>query len=247
MKPTSHPPIEGPFGLPMTDQQARHLDALLKSLPADSAFAYRRLATPTGLARFQAEERTDISWITVEAPDLAGDLVLTSGMDDSHFALNPIVTLNHRYDQPPVGRSLWRRGATSASRTGVRAKTYYPPRPAGWTASDWPPDVALDLVRAGLLLGKSIGFVPLEVRPPNREELRANPRLTRVRSIIEKWLLLEYSCCFLPMQPQAVVEETSVGQHMVLSQLQQLLGSARVRKNIEKLARLSLQSRGNFW
>jgi len=30
-------------------------------------------------------------------------------MDDSQFALNPIVTLNHDYSMPPVGRSLWRK------------------------------------------------------------------------------------------------------------------------------------------
>src|SRR5882724_3147883 len=116
------PHTQGPFGIPMTDEQAFKLQTILKSLPRDDAFAFRRLAAPNGLSQFQVEERTDVSWITVEAPDLAGDLVLAGGMDDSHFALNPIVTLNHRYDQPPVGRSLWRRGLTSATRTGVQAK-----------------------------------------------------------------------------------------------------------------------------
>jgi hypothetical protein len=30
-------------------------------------------------------------------------------MNDSQFALNPIVTLNHNYGAPPIGRSLWRK------------------------------------------------------------------------------------------------------------------------------------------
>jgi hypothetical protein len=198
---------EGPFGLPMKDRQAKSLEAKLRDVPKDDAFAFRRCSFERGLAEVSPTGRCDVSWITEETPDRAGDIVLARGMDDAHFQLNPIVTLNHAYDQPPVGRSLWRRKVKEGTLVGVKAKTHYPTKPATWTDGVWPPDYAFELIQAGLLRGKSIGFFPLKLRTPTSEEIGANPALKNVRYIIEEWLLAEYACCFLPMQPNAVVEE----------------------------------------
>ena len=57
--------------------------------------------------------------------------------------------------------------------------------------------------------GKSIGFIPLKLRAPTPEEISQNAALAEVRYIIEEWLLAEYACCYLPMQPNAVVETVS--------------------------------------
>jgi hypothetical protein len=197
---------EGPFGVPMKDQQAKLLEQRLKELPKGDEFAFRRASLSRGLAEWQPEGRADVSWITEESPDRAGDIVLSRGMDDSHFALNPLVTLNHNYSEPPVGRSLWRKRVKEGVLVGVKAKTHYPPRPDSWSAGPWPPDVAFDLLQSGLLLGKSIGFVPLKLREPTADE-RRQPGWEKSRFVIEQWLLVEYACCFLPMQPNAVVEE----------------------------------------
>jgi hypothetical protein len=205
----SHFDTEGPFGLPMKDAQAKALAERLRGLPNDDVYALRRCSFERGVSELQPGERADVSWITEESPDRLGDIVLAAGMDDSHFQLNPIVTLNHAYDQPPVGRSLWRRKARDGALRGVKAKTHYPPRPAGWTLSDWPPDLAFELVKAGLLRGKSIGFIPLKLRTPTPEEIQQNAAMENVRYIIEEWLLAEYACCYLPMQPNAVVETVS--------------------------------------
>src|SRR5262249_27699507 len=118
-------------------------------------------------------------------------------------------TLNHAYDQPPVGKSLWRRKVREGSLRGVKAKTYYPPRPENWPGADWLPDFAYEMVKAGLLRGKSIGFFPLKVRAPTTDEIAKDAQLANVRFIIEEWLLAEYACCYLPMQPNAVVEQVS--------------------------------------
>lgn len=198
---------EGPFGIPMKDKQAKALESRLRDLPKEDAYSFRRCSFERGIAELSPEGRCDVSWITEESPDRAGDIVVARGMDDSHFQLNPIVTLNHVYDQPPVGRSLWRRRVREGSLVGVKAKTQYPAKPASWSAGDWPPDVAFDLVKAGLLCGKSIGFFPLKIHRPTQEEIAADPALKDVRYIIEEWLLAEYACCFLPTQPNAVVEE----------------------------------------
>ncbi|MCI0680677.1 MAG: hypothetical protein L0Y71_01120 [Gemmataceae bacterium] len=198
---------EGPFGLPMKDKQARALESRLRDLPKEDAYSFRRCSFERGIAELSPEGRCDVSWITEESPDRAGDIVVARGMDDSHFQLNPIVTLNHVYDQPPVGRSLWRRKVREGTLVGVKAKTQYPARPASWSAGDWPPDVAFELVKAGLLRGKSIGFFPLKLRTPTAEEIAADGAMKGVRYIIAEWLLAEYACCFLPTQPNAVVEE----------------------------------------
>ena len=205
----SHFDTEGPFGLPMKDAQAKALEERLRALPKEDLYTLRRCSFERGVSELQPGERADVSWITEESPDRLGDVVVAAGMDDSHFQLNPIVTLNHAYDQPPVGRSLWRRKARDGAMRGVKAKTHYPPRPTGWTLSDWPPDVAFELVKAGLLRGKSIGFIPLKLRTPTTAELQQNAALANVRYIIEEWLLAEYACCYLPMQPNAVVETVS--------------------------------------
>jgi hypothetical protein len=200
---------EGPFGLPMKDKQAKSLETRLRDLPKDDAYAFRRCSFERGIAELSPEGRSDVSWITEETPDRAGDIVVARGMDDAHFQLNPIVTLNHAYDQPPVGRSLWRRRVKEGTLVGVKAKTLYPARPAGWPAEDWPPDIAFGLVQSGLLRGKSIGFFPLKLRTPAAAEIDRQPALKNVRYIIEEWLLAEYACCYLPMQPHAVVEQIS--------------------------------------
>jgi hypothetical protein len=205
----SHFDTEGPFGLPMKDAQAKALEAIVRALPNDDAYCLRRCSFERGVSELQPGERADVSWITEESPDRLGDVVLAGGMDDSHYQLNPIVTLNHAYDQPPVGKSLWRRKARDGPLRGVKAKTHYPPRPDSWTLSDWPPDIAFALVKAGLLRGKSIGFIPLKLRTPTPDEIQQNTALANVRYIIEQWLLAEYACCYLPMQPNAVVETVS--------------------------------------
>ena len=166
---------EGPLGFPLTDKQAFAIEALLKSLPREPAYAYRKTLIqkqPTEIS-----DRSDVSWISTEDPDRADDVVIAKGMNDSQFRLNPIVTLNHSYAQPPVGKSIWRKYVKDGGLRGIKAKTQYPPRPADWNKSeDWPADTAFALVQSGLLLGKSIGFLPTKIHLPTEKE----PRATRV-------------------------------------------------------------------
>lgn len=193
----------GPLGFAQPDFAAFALAALLKTLPRDAADGYRKSAV---LAEATvAEDRTDISWVSVEEPDRVGDIVLASGLDDSHFRLNPVVTLNHDYAAAPVGLALWWRPVTQGERRGVVARTHYPPPPPNH-AGRWRPDECLAHVRAGLLRGKSVGFLPLRARPPTPEEAKAG-----ARRVIERWLLLEYAVCALPVQPLALVAQASVG------------------------------------
>src|SRR5207302_6791943 len=100
--------------------------------PREPAYTYRRLALDKATTELMPGERSDVSWITTEDVDHDREVVLARGLNDAQFALNPIVTLNHAYNLPPVGRSLWRKRVKDGERHGVKAKTVYPPRPASW-------------------------------------------------------------------------------------------------------------------
>lgn len=220
---------EGPLGFPMTDRAARTLDALLKSLPRAPEYGYRHAVITKAPTEVNPGERSDVSWISTETPDRARDVVVARGMNDSQFQANPIVTLGHAYGLPPVGRSLWRKrvrdGAPPAGMVGIKAKTVYPPKPEAWPdAQAWPSDQVFALVQAGLLQGKSIGFLPLKVHVPDDQEVRANAWGDRVGLVIDEWLLLEYACVSLPANQEALVESVSKGSLDLAPEILQALG-----------------------
>jgi hypothetical protein len=200
----------GPFGLPMKDSQAKALDSLVAALP--EPYTPRFVTLAKAPAELLPGERADVSWITTQDPDRDREVVIARGMDDSHFKLNPIVTLQHCYALPPVGRCQWRKRATDGDTVGIKAKTLYPKRPDSWPQDgDWPPDITFTLIQQGLLQGKSIGFLPLRCHAPTEEEIAKEPAWAGVRRVIDQWLLLEYACVYLPCQQNAVVEAVSKG------------------------------------
>jgi hypothetical protein len=217
-------PATGPLGFPMTDQQAYALEAVLKALPRDKAYAYRKAVIDRGPTEVSPGERSDVSWISTENPDRIGDVVCARGMNDSQFRQNPIVTLNHAYWSPPVGKSLWRKVAKDGDLKGIKAKTQYPARPASWAeGKDWPADIAFALVQADLLRGKSIGFLPTKVHAPSDEELKQEG-WGKVNLVIDEWILLEYACVFLPAQQNAVLESVSKAMPALPDDFRRALG-----------------------
>ncbi len=199
----------GPLGFPVTDDQAKAIEAILKTNSKDSAFAYKKLVVAKAQSEVLPGERSDVSWISTEEPDRTREVVIAAGLNDEQFKLNPIVTMNHCYHVPPVGKSLWRKKAKDGGVRGIKAKTQYPAKPANWPAdSDWAPDIAFALVQADMLRGKSIGFLPIKGYSPDAKTCEKNG-WTKVDWVVEEWMLLEYACTFLPTQQQAVVEAVS--------------------------------------
>jgi hypothetical protein len=193
-------PATGPLGFPMLDKQAFALESILKALPKDATYAYRKSVLAQKPAEVLPGERSDVSWISTEDPDRANEVVLAKGLNDGQYQLNPIVTLQHQYHLPPVARSLWRKVVKDGDRKGVKAKSQYPAKPDGWDGA-WPADVAFALVQADLLRGKSIGFLPVKVHTPSAEERRQKD-WDHVGLVIDEWILLEYACTFLKVKPK---------------------------------------------
>jgi hypothetical protein len=218
-----HFDCEGPLGLPMKDAQAKLLDSLLGALPTEDR-TLSRIVTPKAPTEVMDGERADVSWISTEDVDREGEIVIARGMNDSHFKLNPIVTLQHDCCCPPVGKSLWRKRAKDGPLAGIKAKTQYPKRPDGWNDDEWRPDTVLQLIQAGMLQGKSVGFVHLKSHAPSSHEIAANPEMAQVSRIIDEWLLIEYACTFLPMNQSAPVE--AVSKIAVKPEILQALGIA---------------------
>ena len=85
---------------------------------------------------------------------------------------------------------------------------------ADWPdAAPWLTDKVFSLVQAGLLQGKSIGFLPTKVHMPDDKEVEKH-NWKGVACVIDEWILLEYACVFLPAQQNAVVESVSKGMHL---------------------------------
>ena len=218
-------PAEGPLGFPMPDAAAKALDALLTSLPRTPEHEYRHLITTKAPTEVNPGERSDVSWISTESPDRTREVVIARGMDDSQFQANPLVTLGHAYYLPPVGKSLWRRRVRDGERVGIKAKTVYPARPESWPTQDaWPPDQVFALIQAGLLQGKSVGFLPIKVHVPDAKEVQKNNWGDRVGLVIDEWLLLEYACVFLPANQDALVESVAKGGLALTDDVRQALG-----------------------
>jgi hypothetical protein len=216
---------EGPLGFPMPDKSARAVDALLKTLPKTKDYEYRKALVGRPPTELNPGERSDVSWISTESVDRMGEVVVAKGMNDAQFQQNPLVTLGHAYWMPPVGKSLWRKRVKDGDLAGIKAKTQYPSRPEAWpTGDEWPPDKVLALVQAGLLQGKSIGFLPTRVHVPNTKEAGDRGWGDRVGLVIDEWLLLEYACVFLPANQDSLVEAVSKGAFDLPAALLRALG-----------------------
>jgi hypothetical protein len=187
--------VEGPFGIRMKDDQARNLEGLLKRLPKECRSLRRKAAVPES-TELQAGERADISLVSVEKVDREGEVVKAKGVDLAHFQANPVVCFAHRYDDLPVGKCQWIKQVPG----GIKAKTIYS-EATEMSRAVW------QMTREGVLSGKSIGFIPTMMRPPNPDE----PHWKHAAAVVESSVLLEYSVAPVPICAEALVEAVSKG------------------------------------
>lgn len=198
--------VESSLGVHVPEAVAFHIDEVLKTLPKDKRYEYRRKGAVASAVEVVADEpRTEISKITTSVMDRDFEIVLPEGIDLTQYRLNPIVLLGHDQDKP-IGKAAW----IKPEGESITAKTVYTKRPKDY-ATDWLPDYAWAMVQADVLRGKSIGFLPLEILDPTPEQLAVNPAL---QSVITRSLLLEYSVVAVPSNPLALVDAIGKGLGM---------------------------------
>lgn len=183
-------------GYRIPESIARLIDEQAKVLPKD--FTYRRMAAAPLEFDLPDGERTDVSFITTDAVDRDNEVVLPQGIDWRGF--NGVVPPFHKYDQLPVGVCWWIRPRMAGNNNGLIAKTHYPTKPADWgDGTPWLPSAVLHLMQQPIPVctGKSIGFLPLEIRNPTAEEKGKRPEW-KDKPIISKSLGLEYSVVTVP-------------------------------------------------
>ncbi|HEX4794950.1 MAG TPA: hypothetical protein VH370_14210 [Humisphaera sp.] len=191
-------------GFRLPENLARKIDELARDLPRD--FTYRRISRKADSFTLDAGERTDVSVITTDALDRDGEVVLPAGGDWNSY--NRVVTFAHRYDQLPVGSNWWIRARGNA----LVAKTHYPDRPKDWGDAPWLPSAILHLMQQPVptCTGKSIGFLPLNVRAPSSQEIEQRPQI-RGAKVIDRWVGIEYAVVPVPCNPEAEMQAVAKG------------------------------------
>jgi hypothetical protein len=196
--------VEGPLGFPMTEQAARDVEALLRTLPKDHT--YRKVTSVPESVELIAGERADVSLVSVESLDRQSEVVIAKGVNLDIFKANPIVTFAHKYDELPVGRAKW----IKLVQRGLLAKTQYAKKPEGWQGP-WLPDAVFSMTQEGILKGKSIGFLPTRIRSATKEEISLNPTWKNANAVIESCVLLEYAVAPVPCNQDALTIAVSKG------------------------------------
>jgi phage head maturation protease len=196
--------VQGPLGFQQTEETARHLEALLKKLPKDKAYQYRKKNTSSDV-QFEPGERASIDIITTDSVDHEKEVVLPDGLNLGSYRKNPIVLYSHDAEKP-IGKSLWIKGTLN----GLKAKTLYATRPDNFEG-DFLPDLVFALVQQSILKGRSIGFIPLVIDSPTPEQIKARPDWEGANVIISKSELFEYSIVSIPCNEDALQQVVSKG------------------------------------
>ena len=152
------------------------------------------------------EKREIVSTITTMSPDRGKRVVLPQGIDLTDYRRNPVVQWSHMYFMPPVGRNVW----IKTSGETLLAKTRFAERPRRHEG-EWLPDTLLDLYAQDMLKGFSIGVLVRDSSPPTKDELKVHKNWKDVWQIIRKSSMIEYSCCSIPMNQDALKQLYAAG------------------------------------
>ena len=113
-----------------------------------------------------------------------------AGWDIRGYLENPVVEWAHRYDIPAIGKI----GGLAADDKGLHGVVYFNDKDYdafGWGIGQ--------RVKAGVIRAGSVGFRPLEIEVPGKEDGKDGTRL-----IFRKQELLEFSICNVPANPFAL-------------------------------------------
>jgi HK97 family phage prohead protease len=125
--------------------------------------------------------------------DRFGERIDPQGWDFKRFVNNPVVQWAHRYDIPAIGKIE----GLAIDDEGLHGLVFFNSKeydPFGWGIGQ--------RVKAGVIRVGSVGFRPVEIEIPSKEDSRDGTSL-----IFRKQELLEFSICNVPANPYALANE----------------------------------------
>jgi HK97 family phage prohead protease len=115
-----------------------------------------------------------------------------AGWDFKRYRDNPVIEWAHRYDIPAIGRAEH----IYTDEKGLHGSIVFNSKdydPFGWAIGE--------RVKAGVIRAGSVGFRPVEIEIPSKENDKDGTML-----IFRKQELLEFSICNVPANPWALVK-----------------------------------------
>jgi HK97 family phage prohead protease len=181
----------------------------INTIPEDNRIV-KRFFTRVDITIDDAEERTAMGYISTIDIDIDDEIVLTDGMDLTRFEKNPVVLFNHDFNCP-IAKSV----VMQKKDDGLISKTVFGTSSLG--EDIW------RLVKDGILRTHSIGFIPMKyIRPDDPEFDKVikklqekhpgrftDDKIAKLRGIIAKSLLYEYSVVSVPANEDALMMEVS--------------------------------------
>lgn len=157
---------------------------------------HRSLARP---ATLKGTSPRFVATITTDAVDAVGDVLIPQGMDATEFEKRRTVFWNHQYDRP-IAKTV---GKLKRTEHGVEAEIEFAARHPD-AKGEWFPDSVRSLVEQGVVVGVSVGFDVIEMRPATvADHKRYGPACKTIHS---KWRLFEFSIAPLQCNLDAVVQ-----------------------------------------
>jgi len=124
--------------------------------------------------------------------DRFGERIDPQGWDFTQYLKNPVVEWAHRYDIPAIGKI---EGLTVDDK-GLHGVVFFNDKSFdafGWSIGQ--------RVKAGVIRAGSVGFRPIEIEIPSKEESKDGTSL-----IFRKQELIEFSICNVPANPFALAK-----------------------------------------
>ena len=136
-------------------------------------------------------ERTITAVISTSAVDRDREVLMPDGAEFESYLKNPVVLWAHQHFDLPIGRTLW----IKADKKKITAKAQFAKTPLA--------EQIYQMYKDGYLSAFSVGFNPLSWREPTEQE-RKRAGWKDVRTVYDKWELLEFSAVPVPSNPEAL-------------------------------------------
>jgi len=127
--------------------------------------------------------------------DRFGERIDPQGWDFKRFMENPVVEWAHRFDIPAIGKIE----GLAVDGDGLHGVVFFNDKSFdafGWSIGQ--------RVKAGVIRAGSVGFRPVEIEIPSKEDSKDGTSL-----IFRKQELLEFSICNVPANPFALAKSTN--------------------------------------